>query len=290
MRDIYEGRVFRPPSEARSLIIQATIGCSHNKCRFCTMYKEKSFRIKSAIEIIEELKSLKDYHSYYKRIFLADGDAMSISTEELLKVLKYIKGDMPAINRVGIYAHGKNILKKSTEELKLLKKNGLTIVYIGLESGSDEVLNIMNKGISVNECIEGSLRAKEAGIKVSLMLISGLGGREYMVEHAMESATAVNIIKPNYLSLLTLMLDKEADIMKDIEKNKFQLLKAEEVLEEARIFLKETRLEKTIFRSNHASNYLALEGVLGRDKEELLKEVEKAITEKKFKEEWFRGL
>ncbi len=290
MKDIYEGRVFRPPSEARSLIIQATIGCSHNKCRFCTMYKEKKFRIKRADEIIEELKSLKNDYPYYKRLFLADGDAMSIPTDELLKILEYIESNMSSINRVGIYAHGKNLLNKSVEELKLLRKNGLSIIYVGLESGSDKVLNNMNKGISVDECVKGCLRAKDAGMKVSVMLISGLGGRKYMVEHAVESARAVNRIKPNYLSLLTLLLDSEADIMKDIEEDRFHLLKADEVLEEARVFLMETQLERTIFRSNHSSNYLALEGVLGKDKGKLLEELDNALEQKKFKNERFRGL
>lgn len=286
----YEGRVFRPPSEGRSLIIQATIGCSHNKCRFCTMYREKKFRIRSSDEIIEELRGLKNYYDYYKRIFLADGDAMGMPTSELMRILTFIREEITQINRVGIYAHGKNLLGKSIEELKRLKDAGLGIVYIGLESGSDKVLSQMNKGISVEECVEGALRAKKAGMKVSVMLISGLGGRELMREHAVESARAVNRIKPNYLSLLTLMLDDSAEIMRDIEEGRFELLSPEEVLDEARIFLEETSLDKTIFRSNHASNYLAMEGVLGRDKEKLLREIEEAIEEKDYREEFFRGL
>ncbi|GLI56888.1 radical SAM protein [Propionigenium maris DSM 9537] len=286
----YEGRVFRPPSEGRSLIIQATIGCSHNRCRFCTMYREKKFRMRSSDEIIEELRGLKNYYDYYKRVFLADGDAMGMPTSELMRILTFIREEIPQINRVGIYAHGKNLLGKSVEELKKLKEAGLGIAYIGLESGSDRVLSQMNKGISVGECVEGALRAKEAGMKVSVMLISGLGGRKLMKEHAVESARAVNRIKPNYLSLLTLMLDESAEIMRDIEKGRFELLSPEEVLDEARIFLQETSLDKTIFRSNHASNYLAMEGVLGRDKEKLLREIEEAIEEEDYKEEFFRGL
>ncbi len=286
----YEGRVFRPPSEGRSLIIQATIGCSHNRCRFCTMYREKKFRIKSAEEIIGELRDLKRYHSQYKRIFLADGDAMSMRTQELLKVLKYIRKEMPGINRVGIYAHGKNLMRKTPGELSELRENGLGIVYVGLESGSDEVLYLMDKGIGVDETIEGCVKAREAGMKVSLMVISGLGGRRFMYEHAVKSAWAANKIKPNYLSLLTLMVDSEAEIARDIEEGEFELLTPMEVLEEARLFIEETDLERTIFRSNHASNYLALEGVLGRDKEKLLKEIEEAIGEEDYREEFFRGL
>ena len=286
----YEGRVFRPPSEGRSLIIQATIGCSHNRCRFCTMYREKKFRMRSSDEIIEELKGLRDYYKHYRRIFLADGDALGMPTTELMKILSFIREHIPQINRVGIYAHGKNLLGKSVEELKSLKEAGIGIVYIGLESGSDKVLAQMNKGISVAECVEGTLRAKEAGMKVSVMLISGLGGRKLMREHAVESARAVNMINPNYLSLLTLMLDKSAEIMRDIEDGSFELLEPEEVLDEARIFLQETSLDKTIFRSNHASNYLAMEGVLGRDKEKLLKEIDEAMEDEDYKEEVFRGL
>jgi len=288
--ELYEGRVFRPPSEGRSLIIQATIGCSHNKCRFCSMYREKKFRIKKAQEIIEELAGLKKYHSSYKRIFLADGDAMSMKTEELLKVLKYIKEEMPGINRVGIYAHGNNLMRKSLEELRELRENGLGVVYVGLESGSEEVLYLMDKGIGVEESIKGCKRAKEAGMKVSVMVISGLGGKRFMYEHAVKSAWAVNEIKPNYLSLLTLMIDSETEIAGDIEKGEFELLSPYEVLEEARLFIEETDLDKTIFRSNHASNYLALEGVLGRDKRKLLNEIDEVRGEESLREEIFRGL
>lgn len=287
---VYEGRVFRPPSEGRSLIIQATIGCSHNRCKFCTMYREKKFRVRSSGEIIEELRGLKDYYNHYKRIFLADGDAMGMETSELLKILAFIEEHIPQINRVGIYAHGKNLLGKSSGELKKLREAGLGIVYLGLESGSDRVLNEMNKGISVAECVEGALMAKEAGMKVSVMLISGLGGRKNMREHAVESARAVNRIKPNYLSLLTLILDDRAEIMEDIETGKFELLTPEEIMGETRMFLQETNLDKTIFRSNHASNYLAMEGILGRDREKLLRDIEEAMEGEEYREEFFRGL
>lgn len=286
--ELYEGRVFRPPSEGRSLIVQATIGCSHNKCRFCSMYREKGFRIKSGDEVIEDLKRMN--HPSYRRVFLADGDAMSMKTEELLKILDYIAEEMPHINRVGAYARGNNLLGKSQEELRLLRERGLGIVYVGLESGSEEVLYLMDKGIGASENIEGCLRAKEAGMKVSVMIISGLGGKRFMYEHAVKSAWAVNEIKPNYLSLLTLMVDSEGDLAKDIEGGEFELLSPEEVLEEARIFIEETQLEKTVFRSNHASNYLALEGVLGRDKERLMAEIDEARKEECYKAEYFRGL
>ena len=288
--ELYEGRLFRPPSEGNSLIIQATIGCSHNKCRFCTMYKEKNFRIKTADEIIKELDSIKLYHKNYKRLFLADGDAMSMRTSELLKILKYVREEMPSINRVGIYSHGNNLLQKSVEELKELKDNGLGIIYLGLESGSEEVLYLMDKGIGVLETVKACKIAKEAGLKISLMVISGLGGKRFMYEHAVKSAWAVNEIKPNYLSLLTLMVDSEAKISKDIDNGEFELLTPEEVLEEARLFIEETKLDKTIFRSNHASNYLALEGVLGRDKDRLLREIDDAKKDHSLKEEFFRGL
>ncbi len=286
----FEGRVFRPPSEGRSLIIQATIGCSHNKCRFCTMYREKIFRIKSADEIIEELKELREYYGYYKRIFLADGDAMAMKTSELLKVLRFIKKEIPNINRVGIYAHGNNLLRKNLDELRELKANGLAIVYVGLESGSDKVLRSMKKGISVEETIKGCQKAKEAGIKTSIMIISGLGGKSLMREHAIDSARAVSRINPNYLSLLTLMVEDGSDIARDIKEKSFQLLDPYEVLEETKLFLEETDLEKTIFRSNHISNYISLEGVLGRDKKKLLEEVDELSNEDLYEGEIFRGL
>jgi len=279
----FEGSVFRPPSEGGSLIIQATIGCSHNRCRFCTMYKDKQFRIKSTDKIIEELKEVEPYSFHYKRLFLGDGDAMGMPTKDLLKILRYIREEMPGIERVGVYAHGKNLLEKSMEELKELRANGLGIVYVGLESGSEEVLQVMDKGISVEECIKGSVRAKEAGMELSVMLISGLGGKRFLREHAVDSARAVSRIDPTYLSFLSVLVEENSGISEDIANGRFQLLEAEEALEESRIFLEEVDLEDTIFRSNHTSDYLPLEGVLGRDRDKLLRKLSNVIEKKKYR-------
>ena len=174
----YEGKVFRPPSEARSVIIQATIGCSHNKCTFCSMYKGDQFRIRKTYEIIEDIYSARLQNSNINRLFLADGDALMIKTSELVKILDYIKIRIPECERVGIYASPKSIMTKSIEDLKTLKAAGLSIAYLGLESGSEEILEDINKGATREEIIHEANKLKEANILLSLTLISGLGGKE----------------------------------------------------------------------------------------------------------------
>ena len=287
----YEGKVFRPPSEARSLIIQATIGCSHNKCTFCSMYKEDHFRIRKTYEIIEDIHSARLQYNNINRVFLADGDALMIKTSELVKILDYIKMEIPECERVGIYASPKSIMTKTVEDLKQLKAAGLSIAYLGLESGSDQILLDINKGATSEEIIKEASKLKDADILLSVTLISGLGGKERWRHHAIESAKVVNHMKPDYLGLLTLMIEPGTKLFNDVNSGEFQLLSPEEVALETLVLLENLDAEGCIFRSNHASNYISLKGTLNADKNRMILELKQALDgEIHFKDEFLRGL
>lgn len=286
----YEGSIYRPPSEARSLIVQVAVGCAHNKCTFCSMYKDKSFRIKSWEEIKEDLDEARENYRYIKRIFLADGDALVLPAKKLIQILDYIKEIFPECERVGIYAAPKDILLKSEEDLKALKESGLGIVYIGIESGDDQILKDIEKGVSSSEIISSGQKLKAAQIPISITLISGIGGKEKTKEHAIQSARVVNRINPEYVSFLTLMLEEGTPLYEDWQNDKFSLLSPKEALEEIRLFIENTDLKGSIFRANHASNYISLGGILNEEKDELLKDIDEALSEDFFKPEHLRGL
>ena len=275
----YEGMVYRPPSEAYSLILQVTIGCSHNKCRFCSMYKDKQFHIRQFEDILADLKECRAYYGRVRRIFLADGDALCLSNNKLLRILDAIRELFPECERVGIYARATDILRKTPEELKALKEAGIGIVYIGAESGDPEVLAYMQKNATREQLIEGVRRAEDAGIAASVTFISGLGGRARWKEHAIASATMINEMHPSYASWLTLMLDPAAPVTRDIAEGKFELLKPAEVLDEMEVMLEHIEMPEgvtCVFRSNHASNYLSLKGDLPEDRDKMLAVVRQA--------------
>ena len=284
----YEGAIYRPPSEANSLILQVTVGCSHNRCTFCSMYKDKSFRIKSKEEIFDDIDSYSN--DFYTRAFLADGDAMLLPTDLLIEVIRRIRSKMPNVKRVGIYGHANNLKTKSVEELKLLRSEGLNIVYVGVESGSDKILGKINKGISSSEMEKQLLKVSESGIKLSIMIISGLGGKELTYEHAIESAKLVSRVKPKFLSLLTLMLGEGTEFYRAVENNEINLLNPHEILIETKLMIENLELKNTIFRVNHASNYLNLEGVLNKDRKRILEEIDTAIRDENYIPEYFRRL
>ncbi len=287
----YEGSIYRPPSEAQSLIIQATIGCSHNKCTFCSMYKDKKFRIRNVEEVLADVEEGKRHLRQVKRIFLADGNALAMKTNDLKDILKRIHEIMPECERIGIYSSPKDILHKSDEELRELKELGLGIAYMGLESGSDVILKNIRKGVTASEMIEAGRKVIKSGIKLSITLISGLGGRKLLKEHALESARVINDIDPHYLGLLTLLVEQGAEMKTQIEKGELELLNPREVVEETRLLLENLELSQCIFRSNHASNYFALAGTLPQDKQRLLREIEEVRKyEFDFRDEYFRRL
>ncbi len=273
----YEGKLYRPPSEAYSLIIQATIGCSHNKCTFCSMYKEDKFKIRPTEEIIEDLYLGRKYYKNSRRIFLADGDALIIKTRELIKILKVIKNIFPECERVGIYGSPKSVLLKSKEELEELRDLGLGIIYLGLESGSDRILKDIKKGVKSGEMIEAGKKIKDSNIKSSVTLISSIGGKENSMEHALESAKVLNAMEPDYIGLLTLLLEEGTELYEDVQSGKLQLLDPKEILLETKSLVKNLEIENCIFRSNHASNYLSLRGTLMEDKELILRQIEEGL-------------
>ena len=287
----YEGLVYRPPSEARSLIVQVTIGCAHNKCTFCTMYKDKQFRVRKKEEVLEDFQMAYDtYGDRIRRIFLADGDALIVRTPDLLDILNFIREKFPSTERVTSYGTPGDILRKSEEELKSLARAGLDMVYMGAESGDAVTLERINKGVTREEIIEAGQKLRRCGIRSSITLISGLGGRERKREHAVESAKLISAIKPDYVGFLTLMLDEPTEIYRQIQAGKMELLTPEEVVEEMRLFLTNVDSQGTVFRANHASNYVILKGNLNEDIEEMLQRLDEVEKAGKYRPERVRGL
>lgn len=289
----YEQPLFRPPSEARSLILQVTSGCSWNKCAFCEMYASKSFRLKSFEIIQQEIEQVANSALKFNKVFLADGDAMVLSAGKLLQILNEIHDKFLKIRRISIYARPSDFAKKSLSELKELKSAGLDLAYVGVESGDDEVLKHINKGETYKSTTEGLLKAKEAGIKLSVMILNGLGGKELSRQHAINSAKVLNEVQPEYASTLVLSLPLGEPHFKNRYSGKFTMLNKLELIEEMGIFLKQTELKQTVFRSDHASNYLVLKGILSKDKELLLNKINAVLNNPQLadlREEWERGL
>ena len=287
----YEGIVYRPPSEARSLILQLTIGCARNECTFCNMYKDKKFRIRSKEEIFRDLREMAEvYGDYPLRIFLADGDALTLPTEMLLAILAEIHRLFTKVQRVTAYGTALDVIRKSEEDLTALKDAGLAMIYMGAESGDEDILKWVKKGITRDQMIQAGEKLHRTGIELSLTLISGLGGRQYLQEHARESARLVSRMKPEYLGFLTLMLEEGAPILDEIRNGKMELLSPEDVVEEMRIFLEHVDSEGTVFRSNHASNYIILKGTLNQDRQKMLDYLNEVEGKQRFRPERTRRL
>ncbi len=288
----YEGMIYRPPSEAYSLIIQVTVGCSHNRCTFCSMYKDKRFHIRQVEDVIADLTEMRRYYRRIDRIFLADGDALCLSNSKLLRILESIKSLYPECGRVSAYASAKDILRKTPAELTALRDAGIGMVYVGAESGSPEVLRRIQKSGTREEIIDGVRAAEDAGIRASVTFISGMGGQELWQEHAEMSASMLSAMDPSYASLLTLMIEPIAPLYRELREGSFKLLTPAQVLDETELFLSGVDLEgPCVFRSNHASNYLSLRGDLPRDKERMLTEIRRAKQDPgTLKPEYFRAL
>ena len=276
----YEGMIYRPPSEARSYLLQVTVGCSHNKCTFCSMYKDKQFHIRKMEDIFEDIEMARRYYGNVRKIFLCDGDALCLSTDKLLAILGRLAETFPECERVGVYGSARDVNRKTDEELRQLKEAGLDIVYLGAESGSEKVLKAINKGATRRELIDAVKKIEANGIMASVTFISGLGGRELWEEHAVQTGKMISEMQPTYASLLTLMLEPGAPMREDVLEGRFELLTPEEVMAEALLLLENINVEKTcVFRSNHASNYLPLGGDLPRDKEYMMQLVRRAMDD-----------
>ncbi|MCT4631820.1 MAG: radical SAM protein [Firmicutes bacterium] len=278
---IYEGIVYRPPSESRSLIIQITVGCSYNRCTYCNMYKKKVYKTRDLDLIIEDMIDARDIYDRVDKIFLADGNGLVVDTYTLTEILKSIKKIFPECNSVSIYATPKDVLDKSQNDLKLLKDMGLKLIYMGIESGSDKVLVNTNKGINSKELIQAGQKVKKSGIILSTMIISGLGGKKEWIDHAEKTAMVLNEIQPDYLALMTLMVKKGTVLYDEVREGEFQVLNKNELLKETLLLIKSLELNNCIIRSNHASNNLVLKGDLPKDKMMVISEIEKNIIKEK---------
>ncbi|NBH77183.1 radical SAM protein [Clostridiaceae bacterium] len=286
----YEGRVFRPPSEAYSLIVQATIGCSHNRCTFCDMYKEKRFRVRRLEEVKADFDLARAAYQRVDRIFLADGDALMCPAAHLAEILRYIREKFPECERVTSYGSPKSILVKTQEELNELHELGLEMVYLGLESGSDEVLRRVNKGETAAEIVRAGQMVKAAGMKLSVTAIAGLGSLERSEEHAVQTARALSEMKPEYIGLLTLLFELPTPLMRDWEEGRFYLMEPVEIAAETLTLLENIDSEGSVFRANHASNYVNLAGTLNRDRESMCARLREALAGKvRFRSEAFRA-
>lgn len=266
----YAEPVFRPPSEAESLIFQVTVGCSHNACTFCAMYRNKRFAVRPLDEVLEEAREAGRRWPEVKRVFLGDGDALAAPAEFLLSVLRELKAAFGGLRRVTAYASPQNLLEKTAEELTSLRENGLSMFYLGLESGDDVVLKAVNKGVTSDEAVEAVLKGHAAGMRSSIMVLLGLGGKEGSEAHARNSAAALNRMQPHHLSCLTWMPVPQAPLHRLLERGSFHLPGDAEILQELRWLLEELKLEDTVFRANHASNPLPLAGRMNRDRDNLL--------------------
>lgn len=288
----YSETVYRPPSEAHSLILRLTRGCSHNECTFCTMYKDRPFEVRDLTDILKEIEQIKRSGLQPQRIFLADGNALCIKTQTLVTLLTSLKMAFPTCERITSYAAPLDVICKSKEELIELQKNGLDMVYMGLESGSERLLKNVQKGVTPAEMIQAGQLLHSAGIKMSITVISGLGGTAHWQEHAVETARVLNQIQPQYLGLLTLMLEPPGQLYQDWQSGTFTTLSSIEVLQETQLLLENLDLVDCVFRSNHASNYFSLRGNLPQDKIRLLAELEIAIASgpERLKAERYRGL
>jgi radical SAM superfamily enzyme YgiQ (UPF0313 family) len=291
----YVEPVFRPPSEADSLILPVTNGCSWNKCTFCEMYTapQKRFRPRDETEVLDSIKRCGEiFGDAVKRVFLADGDAMTLSTRRLAKILEAIKRDMPGVRRASSYCLPRNVARKSVAELAELKALGLTLVYVGAESGDDEVLARVNKGETFQSTRAALEKLGEAGIKRSVMILNGLGGERLSRQHAKNSAALMNATQPEFLATLVVSFPMgEARFRENFPD--FEPLDIPGLMKEMELLISELELNRTVFRSDHASNWLILKGTLGADKARLLAELRAAIAAPEaapLRPAWARGL
>ncbi len=289
----YSGTVIRPPSEADSYILQATLGCSHNRCTFCGTYPDKPFRERPLEEVLEDVAMARLRLPQTRRVFIADGNALVLATVRLVAILDALEAAFPLLRRVGIYANARDILQKSDADLATLHRKKLEIVYLGLESGSDEVLRRVNKRATAAEMVEAVHKAKRAGIRVSVIALLGLGGVELSAQHAAETGRVVSAMDPQYFSMLTLMLVPGTPLHQQWKRGQFHLPPPEEMLVELREVIGHTEgLSRCVFRTNHASNYLPLAGTLSRDKASLLTAIDEALGRGRsaLRPETWRGL
>ncbi|OGP92907.1 MAG: radical SAM protein [Deltaproteobacteria bacterium RBG_16_48_10] len=276
----YEGMIFRPPSEADSLILQVTVGCSYNRCTFCGAYQGKSFRIKCFEEVKEDIDEVSSYGTRIRRVFLADGDALIIPQKELFRILNYLTEKIRDLERVGIYANARDILQKEPEEMKALKEAAIGIIYLGLESGNREVLKRIKKNATIDQMIRAARRVKDSGILLSVTVLLGLGGVEGSKAHAEDTGKVLSEMDPDYAGALSLMIVPGTPIEKEIEAGRLVLPTPFALIEELEIMIQHCHFTNCFFASNHASNYLPLRIRMPEEKEEALKRIREVLKRK----------
>lgn len=273
----YDMPLYRPPSEAYSLIFQVTLGCSHNRCAFCTMYRQKKFRIRPWEELRADILEAVISYRRTPRIFLADGDALVIDTDYMIRILGFLYEQFPSLERVTAYANPSNLLEKSAEDLQRIQKAGLQMLYFGIETGDDELLVRIKKGATAHELITSAKKAIDAGFILSATIILGLAGKKESQRHAIETARVCSAINPQYLSALTLMLEDNNRYFSRCLGKDWEMMNKVEILNELRTMVEHFHLDNCIFRSNHASNYLPIKATLNQDKGKLLQEIDSAL-------------
>lgn len=289
----YEGSIYRPPSEADSLILQVTIGCSHNKCTFCGSFKDKKFRVRSYEEVKEDVDEAKQYARYVRKVFIADGDALIIPQKRLVPIVEMIRDAFPKLERIGVYGNTKSILKKSVEELKTLKDLGVGIIYLGVESGDQVVLDKVCKGTNLDKTAEAAQRVKDAGIILSVTVLLGLGGIERSAVHAEETGKFLSRIDPDYAGALSVIVVPGTVLADEVQKGTFKVPDPYMLLEELYIMIKNTNVTHTFFASNHASNYLPVKAWLPEEKERTLRAIKHVLDQKdpsQLRPEYLRAL
>lgn len=289
----YQGTVIRPPSEADSLILQVTLGCSDNACIFCPAYKEKHFRIKNIKEIEEDIKIAHKYYPYVRKIFLADGDALIIAQKDLLVILNKIIEIFPHVTRISAYASVKSIEMKTVEELKQLKAKKMSLLYIGFETGDNDVYKFIQKYGSPEKNVESVLKLKQADIKSNVTVILGLGGQKFSLQHAKNTAEILNRAQPEQIAALTLMVVENTPLYSMCKLNQFQLIKDFDVLKELKILLENLQDFKCLFFSNHASNYIPVSARFPKDRQNLIIMLDRIISDcnrQALRKDFIRGL
>lgn len=277
MNDRHESLVIRPPSEAGSFLLQVTRGCSHNRCTFCITYKFNKFKRRPLEKIVEDIDLAARWKPDIRRVFLCDGNAMCLATDELSDILDHLNLRFKDLERVGIYTNAADVLSKSPHELELLREKKLAIAYIGLESGNDEILERVRKGATSEQMIQAVVKAQEAGIDMSVIVLLGLGSNAMSRQHALDSARAVSRMNPRYLSALTLMLLPGTPLYRDYQNGDFELMNPQSILRELKVLIENIEVENTLFRTNHASNYLPIGGNLPRDKQDILEMIDRGL-------------
>lgn len=288
----YEGQIYRPPSEAESYILQATIGCSWNKCVYCDMYREKTFRVRALEQTLEDLRTAAQLtQRSIDKLFVADGDALVLDMDHWRNILQCARAELPRLNRISCYATAENILNKTPEELSELRALGLSLLYIGPESGDDKTLKRIVKGSTFDQHVEAAHKAHAAGMRISVIALLGIGGVERSQEHAQATARLVTEMNPEYFAALTTSVVPSTPLVKLRDKGFWQLPSVTRMLQELRTIVDEARPTDAVFRTNHASNYLPLAGRLPRDREPIVAAIDGALSGKiRLRPEWNRGL